>query len=430
MRNLNVLVYPSGTEIAFEIHRSLRRAKSINLIGATSIPNHADFVFKSNLEDAPRADDPSVIDFLNSAVALHSVDYIYPAHDEALLALAQARDRLSAPVLTSPTNTVEICRSKKLTYEHLEGLPFIPSTFANPDEIEKYPVFLKPEIGQGSIGAQKINCRQDLDFALNKATCNYVICEYLDGEEYTVDCFTDKGGNLRVVSPRNRERIRAGIAVRSRTVADGNNEIRGIAEQINERLTFRGAWFFQVKKNRDGELRLLEITPRVPGTMGLTRNLGINLPLMTVFDAEGYDVSVINNDFDLLLDRNFDARYKSGIVYNHVYIDYDDTIISDNLVNEEVMSFLYQSKNQGKHITLISKHAGNLSDSLQSHHIAESLFDEIIHLGQDARKADFINPESAILVDDSFSERCEVRQALGIPVFDVDAIECLIDDRR
>lgn len=42
---------------------------------------------------------------------------------------------------------------------------------------------------------------------------DYVICEYLRGEEYTVDCLTDRNGRLLFISPRSRERILAGISV-------------------------------------------------------------------------------------------------------------------------------------------------------------------------------------------------------------------------
>ena len=40
-----VLVFPAGTEIAFEIHHALRSSKFVKLYGATSVACHADFVF-------------------------------------------------------------------------------------------------------------------------------------------------------------------------------------------------------------------------------------------------------------------------------------------------------------------------------------------------------------------------------------------------
>ena len=42
-------------------------------------------------------------------------------------------------------------------------------------------------------------------------------------------------------------------------------EIRSIAEIINEKLKFRGLWFFQLKEDYNGNLKLLEISTRKGG---------------------------------------------------------------------------------------------------------------------------------------------------------------------
>ena len=51
-------------------------------------------------------------------------------------------------------------------------------------------------------------------------------------------------------------------------------------------------------------------------------------------------------------------------------------------------------------------------------------------LDLNSNKIDYINPNKSIFIDNYFIERYEVNQKLGIPVFDVDAIECLIDDSK
>ncbi len=74
-----------------------------------------------------------------------------------------------------------------------------------------------------------------------------VIVEYLPGEEYTVDCFTNYKGNLLSVNMRNRERIRNGISVNSKSLTHPS-EVQDIAEQINKKLKLNGAWFFRLKE--------------------------------------------------------------------------------------------------------------------------------------------------------------------------------------
>ena len=422
----NILVFPAGTEIAFEIHDALKNSKFVRLFGATSVPCHAEFVFQTCVTGLPFVDDPALIPALNRVIDAYGIDYVYPAHDSALLRFSEERDALHAEVIASARETVEICRSKTRTYRFLSGAPYLPAFYGSPDEIPGYPVFIKPAVGQGSQGARIIRDRSHLEEALSEGQ-EYTICEYLPGEELTVDCFTDRHGSLLVVSPRSRERIRAGIAVRSRNLPL-TEDLQSIAEDINRRLSFNGAWFFQVKKNAAGQFRLLEIAPRIAGTMGLTRNLGINMPLLTLYNFWGIDVSLIPNREDLLLDRAFISRFQTDLSYSSVYVDFDDTLIVRGKVNAFLMMFLYQAFNQGKRLCLLTRHSTDIFADLEKACIPASLFSEIIRLDEAGAKTDYIAPDS-IFIDDSFSERKRVRDALGIPVFDLDMVESLIDWR-
>lgn len=163
--------------------------------------------------------------------------------------------------------------------------------------------------------------------------------------------------------------------------------------------------------------------------MGLSRNLGINFPLLTLFVFWGYDVSIIENEYDIMLDRAFYSAYEIGLQYNHIYLDFDDTITFGNAVNPDVMRFIYQSLNKGKKIHILSKHSTDLMKDLETYHIDKGLFQSIIVIGNDEEKYNYIKEEKAIFIDDSFAERKKVKDKLGIPVFDVDMIESLIDWR-
>ena len=422
-----VLIFPAGTEIAFEIQNALKFSKFVELYGCSSVPCHAEFVFKNYIEGVPFPGDPGLADALNKVIDEYGIDLIYPAHDSACLALTQEQDKLHARVVTSPLETVEICRSKSKTYEFFEGEDFLPGTFPSPDAVTAYPVFCKPAVGQGSEGAKKVSSREELDLLLSGDE-QYVICEYLPGDEYTVDCFTDRNGKLRSSIIRRRERIRAGIAVRSRIIPM-EDQVRTIAEKINSKLVFSGAWFFQLKRNSSGEYRLLEISPRIPGTMGTTRNLGINYPMLTIFDMLGYDVDIINNGQDILLDRAFISRYQTSVRYSKVYMDFDDTLYLEDKVNIMALSFVYQCFNNGIPVILLTKHAKDIYDSLERFKISKDLFKEIIHIPNDRDKSEYIDAEGAIFIDDSFAERKNIHEKLNIPVYDLDMIESLIDWR-
>ena len=364
---------------------------------------------------------------LNKYIKDNNIDYIYPAMDMVQVYLTNNQDKIKAKIVTSDPDTVNTCRSKKKTYERLQKEDFVPKVYTKIKDVDKYPVFIKPTEGQGAHGAQKIESKEELKFVLDHSKADLLICEYLSGTEYTVDCFTDKNGKLVFSNIRSRDRIRTGISVRS-TKQKMNKEVKKIAKTINEYFKFNGAWFFQLKKNTEGKFKLLEVSPRIPGTMGLSRNMGINFPVLTLFNMWGYDIDIINNDYNIVLDRAFINRYKIDIEYKNIYLDFDDTVTYKGKLNLDVIKFIYQSLNDNKNIYLLTRHKDNIYKTLKKYKLSEDIFKEIIEV-KTTDKSDYIKNKDSIFIDDSFRERKEVRDKLNIPVFDVDMIESLLDWR-
>ncbi len=75
---------------------------------------------------------------------------------------------------------------------------------------------------------------------------------------------------------------------------------------------------------------------------------------------------------------------------------------------------------------LLTKHRHDVTETLDRNGISANLFEEIIQLSGEQRKADFIDPDEAIFIDNHWPDRWDVHERLGIPVFDVDAVECLL----
>ncbi len=423
----NVLIFPAGSEIAFEIFNALKYSKFVNVYGATSANDHSELVYKNLIKGLPYIKDKGFIYSLNEVVEKYNIDYIFPAYDEAQCYLMENQQYIKAKIVSAPYDTVNLCRSKKDTYEFFKDEDFIPKTFDSIEKVKNFPVFVKPTRSQGSQGATLINNKNQLVEAV-ESDDSLVICEYLPGEEYTIDCFTNKNGKLLSAKMRSRDRIKMGIAVRSRIV-EMPQKVFEIANKINDKLKFIGAWFFQIKKNINGEFRLLEISPRVPGTMGLSRNLGINYPVLTLFAMDGYDVTISDNQYNILLDRAFYSAYKIDIEYQTIYLDFDDTLIINDKVNTNLISFIYQSLNKGKDIILLSKHTTDIYIDLEKYHIDKSIFSKIIVIKQEDEKSNYIDKKDAIFIDDSFAERKKVKENCQIATFDVDMIEALIDWR-
>jgi len=390
----NVLVFPCGSEIGLEIYRSLRYEKFINLIGASTVSDHGAYIYENYLEGIRKED-------IKELVKKIKIDYIFPAHDDTMCYLSKT----DLPVISAGFITTDILRHKKKTYEYFESKLRVPKMNVN-----QYPVFLKPNAGQGSQGTHIARCFEEVDF-YRLFDPTLLILEYLPGKEYTIDCFTHKG-ELLFVGGRERERIKSGISVRSKPVKD--ERFYRIAKIINSNLEMKGAWFFQVKE-KDGELVLMEISNRIAGTMGLYRMRGINFPLLSLYSFMGMDVKIIDNDTKVTVDRALESVYRIDLEYDRVYVDYDDCLIIDGKLNLLLTKFIIQCVNDGIPVSLITKN--KKPDS-----VFNQMFSEIIIAK--GKKSKYIKGK-AIFIDDSFAERQDVH-SFGIPVFSPDAVECLI----
>ena len=425
-----VLVYPCGTEIGLEIYKSLNKSTHYEIFGGSSTYDHGQFVYSNYIDGLPFITDESTdkeICRFNKIMMENNVDYIYPALDGVLTVFAKKRSLLK-PILIAPSaTTAEITRSKKRTYEVLSGIVPVPELYDINSDIETFPVFVKPDRGQGTVGALKIDCKRDLKRVLYKDD-KMLVLEYLPGKEYTIDCFTNADGKLIYARARGRKRIKGGISVNA--VFEEETIFEQYAEKINKTIRQKGGWFFQVKEDKNGTPKILEVASRIAGTSAIARVSGVNLPLLTVdlFNGVAIDSVIINSESQRLeLDRALSNCFRWDLEYDKVYVDYDDIIIVDSRVNTQLLSFLYQCINKKKKIILLTKHNGDIIKELEEKRLKQ-VFDEIILLDRDACKADYIMP-NGIFIDDSYNERRDVFEHHRIPVFDVHMIEGLLEER-
>jgi len=419
----NVLVFPCGSEIGLEVNRALAGSTHFSLFGASSVNDHGKVVYKNYIADLPLISAVDFIDKINLVIAEHDIDFIIPAHDSVVLKLAENRPLINVAVITSCAETCRLCRSKRRTYELFAPLLPTPEIYTETEEMT-FPVFLKPDVGQGSRGTYKVNSLEEITFYC-KQNPTLLALEYLPGKEYTVDCFTDRNGALLFAEGRERIRTCNGISVNSKQTIDAR--FQKMAHIINKNLSLQGVWFYQVKERSSGELVLMEIAPRMAGTMALFRADGVNFISLSLFDRMNKDVSILRNHLNVEIDRALSTHFLIQHDYDCVYIDFDDTIIVNNQVNTTVIQFLYQSRNTGKRIVLLSRHKKDIQESLKNFSISERLFDEVIILKDHENKYDYITNRNAVFIDDSFTERKAVLDTCHIPVFALDAVSSLLD---
>ena len=423
----NVLIFPCNGLNSINIYDSLRYNLHFNVYGASGILNHSYYCYpKENIYISEKLyiDNEQFITELNNLIKKWNISFIIPTHDTITKFLMENEKNINATIVSSPYETALIAENKKIMYETLIDCEYLPKIY-HKGEIIDYPVFLKPSVGAGGKGTKLVNNREELEIELEKNP-DLNICEYLPGEEYTIDCFTNRNGELLFIGPRTRERITNGVSYVSRRV-ELTDEIKNIAKSLNSKVTFRGTWFFQLKKDKNGALKFMEFSTRTAGTMAFYRQLGVNFALLSLFDFMNYDVDILFNDFNLTLDRGTETLYKLDYQYNTIYLDYDDTLIVNDKVNSDIIKLIYQAHNKNINVVLLSKHLGKLEDSMKKHYLANDIFDEIIIINGDEDKSQYIKTNKAIFIDNYYLERKKVYEKCHIPVFDVDAVSCLLD---
>jgi hypothetical protein len=280
------------------------------------------------------------------------------------------------------------------------------------------PLFLKPDVGQGSIGTVLAKDMETVRYFTSR-NIDLLVMEYLPGREYTIDCFTDRHGKLRFVGGRERRRIKSGISVNSIRVRDAR--FTEWAEKINGVIPFRGGWFFQVKERGSGEFVLMEVASRMAGTSALARNRGANLPLLSLYDAMDIDVTILENDVENEIDRTFINRFRMGFEFDTVYCDFDDCLIVRDKVNTGLLEFLYRCLNEGKRLVLLTRHAEDIHVSLRKYRLSD-LFDEVINIQNGEQKSEYVRGPGAIFIDDSHRERVDVAAKCAVVSFGPDAV--------
>jgi hypothetical protein len=219
-----------------------------------------------------------------------------------------------------------------------------------------------------------------------------------------------------------------GISVNTLPVSiDGIEEM---AQKISSALKLQGTWFFQLKRNTEGELVLLEVASRLAGSMALNRLKGVNFILLELFQRLGYPISITPNTMHPVeLERAFDCKLLTTSAYDTVYVDFDDCLLIRGQLNTVLLRFLFQQVNAGKKIILITKHDGDLPRKLKAFRITE-LFDEVIHIKPQEDKYPHMKESGALFIDDSHVERLHAVTHRHVIAVAPDVIDALIDYRK
>ena len=421
--NTKVLIWPGTGIIGSEVFDSLKYMKNIDLTLSTDnqdvsvIGKEINKIYIPNVSDKS-TDWQNILSFINL-----NYDLIFPTNDLVIDLIVNANTISLEKYILPNRETVKLCRSKKLSAQFFKDkIPVLEEV--NLDSIE-FPVYFKPDKGYGAKDHQIIYNKIELDLVIKKHPDSF-ITELLVGSEYTVECFSDFKGDLIYSKPRIREKIQFATSTKLvKPSRESNIALEKYATIINKEIKLDGPWFFQMKEDSRGELKLLEIGIRIPGSAVWSRAFGVNLAELAIYNKKRISTSVICNKSELSIERNLQSKVYLKLDFNYVYIYFDNTIYVNNQVKEETFIFLNKCFYRGIKIILITKYLGSdLSIKLEALRI-NTLITEIIHISESDSKHKYIEHLDSIFIDDSFSERKEVFNNLKINTYGPDIMELI-----
>ena len=106
-----------------------------------------------------------------------------------------------------------------------------------------------------------------------------VLMEYLPDEEYSIDMLVNNGKAIYTI-PRIRNEMRLGISIISEIKK--NRDIIDYCNDIAKEFRLHGNIGIQVKKGYDHKFKILEVNPRVQGTIVLNTAANVNLPYFAI----------------------------------------------------------------------------------------------------------------------------------------------------
>ena len=323
MDTLNILMTGAGAPGAAGIIQCLRQDSDMRILGVDANAAASGQWLTDTFYTIPDAEHPDCIPTILQLAIQNDIQVILPLVTKELQHFAHYADEFKSAgvkLLCSSAQAPGIANDKATLYQHLLQHGISVPSFQVVNSLSQFevamqdlgyphlPVCFKPSVSNGSRGFRII--KEDIDeldlLFRHKPNQVYIsaeriveilasgtwpellVCEYLPGDEYSIDCIV-MPGKAHVIVPRKRTRITQGISTAG--VFEHHIQIIDYCQQILDAIPgLYGNIGIQVKMDTEHKPQILEINPRVQGTIVAGLGAGMNLPLISVYAAMGLPV--------------------------------------------------------------------------------------------------------------------------------------------
>lgn len=251
-------------------------------------------------------------------------DLVIPMNDDVAIILSKHKEDLKGltEIAVNDWTTIQYSIDKLRTMAVCmeNGLP-CPKTFNSRDEFisdknVQYPLVVKPRTACGAVGFFVGNDYDSVIDYLDSAEKKFGPCliqEYIpqDDIQYKCEIFIDSNGIMKGACVFAKVRwypINGGSSCLNKTV--DRPDIIKDCEKLLKVINWRGyADIDLIQDPRDGKAKIMEINPRITGSVKICFEAGINFSKLIIDDFLGHEVK-----------PQFDVRYKTYLRYMHTDI--------------------------------------------------------------------------------------------------------------
>jgi len=343
LKSLNVLVTGAGAPGFPGIVKALmmNKERKIKIVATDAKEDVVGYYLVKKHYKVPIGNDPTYVESILKIGRKEKIDVILPLCTLELLPLAENREKfekIGIKVVVSEPEALEVALNKGKLFDFFKD-SYAPKFFkvTTVEEFEKScerlgypekPIVFKPVMSFGSRGLRIIipNLDRSSLFFKEKPTSVYtsyedmlnilsqkpfpesLVMEYLPGKEYSVDLLI--GDDVIYSIPRERVVIKQGISNVGRI--EKNEELIEVSSYIAKKLGLKYNVNMQFKQDEKGELKIIEINPRVSGSIIFCVGAGVNLPYYGIKLVLGEDVPKVPVKWGLRVYRHWEEVFVSN----------------------------------------------------------------------------------------------------------------------
>lgn len=219
-------------------------------------------VLVDNYLQAPSIDNWDLYyQFIRDLCQKQDIDLLIPGSDGDVQFLSKYQHDINTITVVPEEQVVRIFQNKldaTLAVQELGvNVPYIIQNL-----FEEQKVIFRKKVSSSSAGIYIVDLTQET-YIKNMFNCDYFVQRYVEGEEYTVDVFSDRDGKPKLILPRKRMQVRNGMSVCTQLC--NHKRLIQACEKISQNYHLPGV--FNVQFIDDGENSyFIELNMRFAGS--------------------------------------------------------------------------------------------------------------------------------------------------------------------